>query len=42
MEKQLRCGDGGGKKITSHSLNCDCENINKQIKKLKREMDSLL
>jgi hypothetical protein len=34
LEKQLRCGDGAGKPITTHSLNCRCQEIDEQIKEL--------
>lgn len=33
-ELQLRCGDGTGNIITSHSVNCKCKEINKQLEKL--------
>lgn len=31
-EKNMRCGDGSIGKITSHSINCNCKEINKKLK----------
>ena len=36
IELQARCGDGLGK-ITSHSINCRCEEINKELDKLRND-----
>jgi len=36
-EQQMRCGDGTGK-ITSHSMNCNCD----KIQFAKRYLDELL
>lgn len=34
VEKQFRCGDGTGK--ISHSINCRCEKLEKEIKSLEK------
>lgn len=37
VEKQLRCGDGGIPNTYSHSMNCDCKRIDKEIDLLNKE-----
>jgi hypothetical protein len=37
LEKSLRCGDGTGH-IPSHSINCNCDEIDRQIKELKKRL----
>lgn len=35
-EREMRCGDGSGNgTITSHSINCRCEEIQKEINSLR-------
>lgn len=34
IEKQIRCGDGSGD-ISTHSVNCRCVDIDRQIEELK-------
>lgn len=41
-EIQLRCGDGGGGKITSHSINCRCQELGSKIADLMNEYTGLM
>lgn len=34
QERDMKCGDGSGGKITSHSINCNCKEINKKLKEI--------
>lgn len=37
MEKEIRCGSGNGKPITSHSVNCKCEQLDRDIVRVKQQ-----
>ena len=41
MERQVRCGDGTGGKIISHSINCKCEYLNAKERDLQVDLSEV-
>jgi len=38
LERQLRCGDGGNPNTITHSTNCDCARLDKEINEIESKL----